>query len=93
MFLSKEWIQNVKPTAKFSKVKCFPNGFQEPYVMVKKDDSEIRFNPSFVNYGCNKVQFIEHLRATGKFEASILCIDHSFYLLNNAFATDISHHE
>ena len=76
-----------------TQLKCFMNDFQEPYVMVKKDDSEIRFNPSFVNYGCNKVQFIEHLRATGKFEASILCIDHSFYLLNNAFATDISHHE
>lgn len=93
MFLTKEWIQNLKPIANFSKVKCFPNGLQEPYVMVKKDVTEIRFNPSFVNYGCNKVQFIEHLRATSKFKVNILYIDHSFYLLNNAFATDISHHK
>ena len=60
--------------------------------MIKREEGEVMFNPVFINYGCNKVQMIEHLRSTSRV---VWCssVDHSFYLLNNAFATDIAHHE
>lgn len=68
LLLSPEWINNTHPSTPFTKVDCFPNRFQEPYVMVKRERDEIVFNPMFINYGCNKVQMIEHLRSTSRGE-------------------------
>ena len=41
------------------------------------------FDERFVNYGCNKVQFIDLLRNMG----------YRFYILTQSFAMDIAHHE
>lgn len=60
------WVNDINPVIPFMKIPCFFNRYQEPYVMVKREPGGIRFNNAFVNYGCNKVQFIEHLRSTSK---------------------------
>lgn len=57
--------------------------FQEPYVMLRNSYSTPLFEEKFVNYGYNKVQLIEHLRAAG----------FNFYILTQAFAMDVPHEE
>ncbi|KNB45754.1 hypothetical protein JH06_1358 [Blastocystis sp. subtype 4] len=49
--------------------------------MVKKTDSLPRFDERFINYGYNKVQWLEHLRFVG----------YDFQILTKGFAVDIPH--
>ena len=51
------------------------------YVMVRKCDSMPMFDERFVNYGYNKVQWLEHLRYVG----------YDYEILTNGFAVDIPH--
>lgn len=53
------------------------------YVLLKRSPETPLFDERFVNYGYNKVQLIEHLRAMG----------YHFYILTQAFAMDIPHEE
>ena len=62
LFRRRDWLETDEP--QISRIECFPNRFQEPYVMVKREYQFIWFNTEFRNYGCNKVQMIEHLRFT-----------------------------
>ena len=64
-------------------MKCVVADFQEPYVMLRNSENTPLFDERFVNYGYNKVQLIEHLRAAG----------YQFYILTQAFAIDIPHEE
>ncbi len=52
-------------------------------MLLRRVASTPLFYEKFVNYGYNKVQLIEHLRAAG----------FQFYLLLQAFAMDIPHVE
>lgn len=45
---------------------CFPNRFQEPYLLLKYDSNTLFFDERFINYGCNKVQYVDHIRHLGK---------------------------
>ena len=58
-------------------------GVKGRYVMVRYTESTVLFDERFVDYGCNKVQYIDHLRNIG----------YQFYLLTQAFAMDVIHHE
>ena len=49
--------------------------------MVKRDDKNIFFYEKFINYGFNKISYIEKLRLSG----------YSFYLATNVFAFDLPH--
>ena len=49
--------------------------------MLKYTPETPLFDERFVNYGYNKVQLIEHLRAMG----------YQFYILNQDFAIDLPH--
>ena len=62
-------------------MKCFRQRFMEPYVMVRRTEHLPLFDERFINYGFNKVQWIENLRYLG-FEFSVL---------SQAFAVDIPH--
>lgn len=62
-------------------MKCFRQRFMEPYVMVRRTEQLPLFDERFINYGFNKVQWIENLRYLG-FEFSVL---------SQAFAVDIPH--
>ena len=63
-------------------MKCFRQRFMEPYVMVRRTEQLPLFDERFINYGFNKVQWIENLRYLG-FEFSVL---------SQAFAVDIPHY-
>ncbi|KAK8809906.1 hypothetical protein WA158_000849 [Blastocystis sp. Blastoise] len=60
---------------------CFLGSKQEPYVVLKKTNDLPLFNEEFINYGWNKIQWIEHLRYTG----------YNFSILSNAFGIDVPH--
>lgn len=60
---------------------CFRERFLEPYVMVRRTDVLPLFDERFINYGFNKVQWIENLRYLG----------YEFSVLSHAFAVDIPH--
>ena len=62
-------------------MKCFRQRFMEPYVMMGRTEQLPLFDERFINYGFNKVQWIENLRYLG-FEFSVL---------SQAFAVDIPH--
>ena len=64
-------------------IKCFIADFQEPYVMLRYTKNTPLFDERFVDYGYNKVQLFEHLRAAG----------YKFHIINNAFSIDILHHQ
>lgn len=50
-------------------------------MILKRDVTTPLYSESFYNYGYNKVQLFEHLRAAG----------FQFYILNNVFAVDVPH--
>lgn len=77
-----EWYV-ASPRSHVSRVRCFITDFMEPYLMVRYTPDTPLFYPGFVNYGYNKVQYVEHLRQAG----------FTFYILNHAFATDFPHPE
>ena len=80
LYVAPEWFTQ-SPTVTVSRVKCFVADMQEPYVLLPRQLSTPRFDEHFVNYGYNKVQLIEHLRAAG----------FQFYIMNNAFMMDMPH--
>ena len=53
------------------------------YLVMRYFDSMTLFDERFVDYGCNKVQWVDQLRLMG----------YEFYLLGRAFMMDIVHHE
>lgn len=61
--------------------RCFNHVFQEPYIMVRRSNHLPLFDERFINYGYNKVQWIEHLRWIG----------YQFGVIAQSFATDIPH--
>ena len=62
-------------------MKCFRQRFLEPYVMVRRTEHLPLFDERFINYGFNKVQWIENLRYLG----------YEYSVLSQAFAVDIPH--
>ena len=77
--MTDEWYrQNSRP---LYFVSCFKSYKQEPYVMVKRSPHLPAFDERFVNYGKDKISWIEHLRYTG----------YKFAVLKNAYAIDIPH--
>ena len=60
---------------------CFREHFLEPYVMVRRTAFLPLFDERFINYGFNKVQWIENLRYFG----------YEFSVLSQAYAVDIPH--
>ena len=80
LYVTPEWFTE-SPSVAVSRMKCFVTDMQEPYVLLPNLPSTPTFDENFVNYGYNKVQLIEHLRAVG----------FQFYIVNNAFMMDMPH--
>ena len=53
------------------------------YMMLPNQNTTLLFDERFINYGCNKVQFADHLRFQG----------YRFFIPSAAFATDVVHHK
>ncbi|KAM7454040.1 hypothetical protein BLSTO_05207 [Blastocystis sp. subtype 1] len=78
-YFTPEWYKHNSRPLYF--VSCFKSYKQEPYVMVKMSPHLPLFDERFVNYGKDKISWIEHLRYTG----------YKFAVLKNAFAIDVPH--
>ena len=74
------WMDRPETTS-VSMVNCFKSDRQEPYVMVKRSPHLPRFYEAFVNYGKDKISWIENLRYIG----------YKFGVVTQSFATDIPH--
>ena len=79
MYVMPEWFAN--HTAVVANISCFITDLQEPYLLLRAYPGMPLFDERFVNYGYNKVQYVEHLRRAG----------YTFFILNHAFAMDIPH--
>ncbi|KAK8811692.1 glycosyltransferase-like protein LARGE1 [Blastocystis sp. ATCC 50177/Nand II] len=79
-YLPKKWT-SFGANVKYTRVPCFKERFLEPYVMVKRSEYLPRFDERFINYGFNKVQWIEHLRYLG----------YEFSVLAQSYAVDMPH--
>ena len=53
------------------------------YLLLRYSPDTLLFDERFINYGCNKVQFVDQLRLMG----------YDFYLLSTSFSMDLVHHE
>lgn len=80
MYTLPQWFQ-LKGTV--ARVRCFTMDFQEPYFILPFYENSIVFDNRFQNYGYNKVQLFEHLRAA----------NYNFYILSQAFLMDLPHPE
>lgn len=47
------------------KYACWKNIYQEPYLLVRRNDSIAHFHESFINYGFNKISYVESIRRHG----------------------------
>lgn len=56
---------------------------EHSYVMLRYTESTVLFDERFINYGCNKVQYVDHLRLLG----------YSFFIPSEVFSTDLVHRE
>lgn len=79
MYVMPEWFAD--HAAVVANISCFITDLQEPYLILRVYKGMPMFDERFVNYGYNKVQYVEHLRSAG----------YSFYILNHAFAMDVPH--
>ena len=79
MYVPFDWYNK---TSGVTSIPCFIVDFQEPYVMLKYTPNTPLFDERFYDYGYNKVQLFEHLRAAG----------YKFHIMNNVFSVDILHH-
>ena len=82
MYVMPEWFVT-SPSSPVSRIRCFMTDFMEPYLMVRLSPDLPLFDDRFVNYGYNKVEYVENLRQAG----------FSFFILNQAFAMDFPHPE
>ena len=49
----------------FYEYTCWRHPFQEPYLVVRRDQSMPLFDEAFVDYGMNKIVYVESLRLMG----------------------------
>ena len=56
--------------------------FMNRYLMVQRDDTITVFYDEFINYGFNKITYVEKLRYS----------NFSFYLASKLYAFDLPHH-
>ena len=93
MYVTADWWTAPK-TNHIAQLPCMLMDFQEPYiylivilrnryVILKRTPTTPLFDKRFINYGYNKVQLFEHLRAAG----------YHFYILTQTFAMDVPHEE
>ena len=50
----------------FYEYSCWQNALQEPYLVVRRDRSTTLFDEAFVDYGMNKILYVESLRLLGR---------------------------
>ena len=84
MYVPWKWISDKRKNnvKSYYNITCWKNPYQEPYVIVYRNDSITQFYEGFVNYGFNKISYIETLRLDG----------YRFVVGGNFFAFDLPHY-
>ncbi|KAK8808485.1 hypothetical protein WA158_008386 [Blastocystis sp. Blastoise] len=78
-YMFSHWF-TLAETTQLTFLSCI-NELQEPYVVVKRSEYLPLFDERFIDYGFNKIQYIDHLRRIG----------FKFAVLSQQFAFDIPH--
>ncbi|KAK8791338.1 hypothetical protein WA171_002285 [Blastocystis sp. BT1] len=83
-YIKGNWISShiLHKPKRYFEMHCWPNRFQEPYVMVKRRDNITDYLEDLINYGFNKITYIENLRYRG----------YRFIIAGEMFAFDLPHH-
>lgn len=68
-------------TSIISKIHCMNNSVMEPYSISRRSNTSILYNPYFINYGRNKLEYVTRLKFEG----------YNFYVLLQDFGFDIPH--
>ncbi|KAK8816770.1 hypothetical protein WA577_002167 [Blastocystis sp. JDR] len=79
--VNKYYPQNwdiVSPNQPLIPLRCWDNPNQEPLLIVRNHDSLPAFNPSFIDYGFNRVEWVNHLRFSG-YQFSVLSQGWAFH--------------
>lgn len=63
-YISSDWY-SLNKESQVRYLKCFKHPFMEPYVMVRRTKELPLLEEVFINYGFNKVQWVENLRYLG----------------------------
>lgn len=77
-FVDAAWWREQRPV---QALPCIPYAIMEPYVVMRRTASSPMYNEHFINYGYNKVQFIDELEHRG----------YVFAVLTVGFGFDIPH--
>ena len=72
-------------------LECIPFSIMEPYVLLSRTIHTPLYNENFINYGYNKVQYIDHLQYIGILFHFVYSIGYSFHVLTIGFGFDIPH--
>ena len=82
-YVNGKWLSRhiKKKPVDYDPMHCWPNRYQEPYVMVKRRDNITDYLEDLVNYGYNKITYIENLRSRG----------YRFVVAGKMFAFDLPH--
>ncbi|KAK8823158.1 hypothetical protein WA538_002307, partial [Blastocystis sp. DL] len=75
------WWENLPIRNQSTPLFCWDNIYQEPLLIVAKTSQLPKFNPSFVDYGYNRVEWVSHLRLSG----------YRFSVLSHAWAFHLTH--
>ena len=70
-YVPSAWLLDLKRNTFPSvyKYMCWKNIYQEPYLMVQRNDSVTQFFEAYINYGFNKISYVETLRTDGEGDA------------------------
>ena len=72
-------------------IPCLNFTHMEPYLIVRKSEEMPLYHPFYVNYGFNKVIFVENLRFESMYSILEFQIDYKFYLMITDFGFDFPH--
>ncbi|KNB42772.1 glycosyltransferase-like protein [Blastocystis sp. subtype 4] len=76
------WVSQIilRKANSYQSYSCWPNRYQEPYLVVPRSE-EYLFNEELINYGQNKITYVETLRLNG----------FKFVIASRMFAYDLPH--
>lgn len=89
--MSRYWYTMSEPS--IVKLRCLNFTRMEPYVVIRRHELTPLFHPYFINYGFNKVTFIETLQYEGSSSPVWALVGFQFYLFITDFGFDVPHPE
>ena len=86
--MDKDWWTFSKPV---QDLPCIPYAIMEPYTLLRRTELSPLYDDNFINYGYNKVQFVDELEYKGENWKLALRLGYVFKVLTVGFGFDIPH--